>query len=103
MSRVRSHATQENKAVIKSEFGEVRLAVSDPLEVYLQQAYLFAVSCNTYLSWPGNTLEESMRVEMTRNERTYQRMKAGACALTYDFSWFDHQPTTDEIVPRSHI
>lgn len=32
VSRVRSHATQQNKALVKSEFGKVRLAVSDLLE-----------------------------------------------------------------------
>lgn len=58
----------------------------------------FAVSGNTYLPWTGNTLEESVREEITRNERTFQSMKAGAYALPYDFSRFDHQPRTDEVV-----
>lgn len=65
---------------------------------FSKPAYLFAVSGDTCLSWMGNTLEETVRDEMTRNERTFQRMKAGACALPYDLSRFDHQPTIDKMI-----
>lgn len=98
LARARVHDTQDNHALVKSEFGKVRLAVSAPLEVYLQQAFLFAVSGNSYLSWPGNTLEESVGEEMARNEKTFRRMRAGDSALPYDFMRFDHQPKTDEVV-----
>lgn len=95
---VRSHDQQENKALVKSEFGKVRLAVSAPLEVYLQQGYLYGVSGSAYLQWPGNTLEESIGEEMRRNELTYTRMASGGFALPYDFARFDHQPTTEEVI-----
>nr|WAK77387.1 MAG: RNA-dependent RNA polymerase [Totiviridae sp.] len=98
LERVRCHDTQENKALVKSEFGKVRLAVSAPLEVYLQQGFLYGVSGSAYLSWPGNTLEESIVEEMSRNERTFCRMRDGAFALPYDFARFDHQPTTEEVI-----
>nr|UUT42649.1 MAG: RNA-dependent RNA polymerase [Totiviridae sp.] len=98
VTSVRSHDTQDNKALVKSEFGKVRLAVSAPLEVYLQQGYLYGVSGSAYLQWPGNTLEESISEEMRRNELTYTRMARGGFALPYDFARFDHQPTTDEVV-----
>nr|WAK77658.1 MAG: RNA-dependent RNA polymerase [Totiviridae sp.] len=103
IARTRAHDTQENKALIKSEFGKIRLAVSAPLEVYLQQAFLFAVSGNSYLSWPGNTLEETITEEMTRNEKTFVRMAQGASALPYDFQKFDHQPRTSEIVGFQNV
>nr|WAK77737.1 MAG: RNA-dependent RNA polymerase [Totiviridae sp.] len=98
VASVRTHDKQENKALVKSEFGKVRLAVSAPLEVYLQQGYLYGVSGSAYLKWPGNTLEESIGEEMRRNELTYTRMAQGGFALPYDFARFDHQPTTDEVV-----
>lgn len=99
----RSHASQDNKALIKSEFGKVRLAVSAPLEVYLQQGFLYAVSGSAYLRWPGNTLEEAVADEMQRNERTLLAMSRGHFALPYDFARFDHQPTTDEVVAFQSI
>nr|WAK77424.1 MAG: RNA-dependent RNA polymerase [Totiviridae sp.] len=99
----RSHNTQTNKALVKSEFGKIRLAVSAPLEVYLQQGYLYGVSGSAYLRWPGNTLEESVAEEMRRNERTYTRMARGGFALPYDFARFDHQPTTEEVVAFQRI
>ncbi|KAL1443267.1 hypothetical protein MTO96_046036 [Rhipicephalus appendiculatus] len=98
VTRVRQHDSQENKALVKSEFGKVRLAVSVPLEVYLQQGFLYGVSGSAYLSWPGNTLEESVAEEMCRTERTFVRMASGAYALPYDFARFDHRPTTDGFV-----
>ncbi|KAL1466843.1 hypothetical protein MTO96_026369 [Rhipicephalus appendiculatus] len=98
VERVRQHDSQENKALVKSEFGKVRLAVSAPLDVYLQQGFLYGVSGSAYLSWPGNTPEESVGEEMRRTERTFVQMASGAYALPYDFARFDHQPTTDEVV-----
>ncbi|KAL1468255.1 hypothetical protein MTO96_025563 [Rhipicephalus appendiculatus] len=74
VARVRTHDAQENKALIKSEFGKVRLAVSAPLEVYLRLGYLYGVSGSAYLSWPGNTLEESVAEEMRWTERTFVRI-----------------------------
>ncbi|KAL1445992.1 hypothetical protein MTO96_044721, partial [Rhipicephalus appendiculatus] len=97
VTRVRQHDTQENKALVKSEFG-MRLAVSAPLEMYLQQGYLYDVSASAYLSWPGITLKESVAQEMRRIERTFVRMASRAYVLPYDFARFDHQPTTDEVV-----
>lgn len=101
--RVRSHATQDNRALIKSEFGKIRLAVAAPLETYLQQAYLYAVSGCAYLRWPGNTLEESIDEEMCRNERTVVCMREEQYALPYDFARFDHQPTTSEVVAFQRV
>nr|WAK77561.1 MAG: RNA-dependent RNA polymerase [Totiviridae sp.] len=103
LQSVREHDSQDNKALVKSEFGKIRLAVSAPLEVYLQQGYLYGVSGSAYLSWPGNTLEESVVQEMSRNERTFCNMQAGAFALPYDFARFDHQPTTEEVVAFQRI
>nr|UYL95644.1 MAG: RNA-dependent RNA polymerase [Kashgar Totiv tick virus 1] len=103
LQTVRSHATQDNKALVKSEFGKIRLAVSAPLPVYLQQAYLYSVAGCPYLNWPGNTLEESLEEEMSRNERTIVLMRRGFFALPYDFSRFDHQPTTPEILEFQRI
>ncbi|KAL1479037.1 hypothetical protein MTO96_052194 [Rhipicephalus appendiculatus] len=103
VQRVRKHNTQDNRALVKSEFGKIWLAVSAPLEVYLQQGYLYNVSGSAYLSWPGNTLEESVAAEMWRTERTFVRMASGAFALPYDFARFDHQPTTDEVVTFQSI
>ncbi|KAH7933712.1 hypothetical protein HPB49_015983 [Dermacentor silvarum] len=71
---------------------------SEPEARTFDRPTFFAVSGNTYLPWTGNTLEESIREEITRNEGTFQSMKAGAYALPYDFSRFDHQPRTDEVV-----
>lgn len=101
--RVREHNTQDNHALIKSEFGKIRLAVAAPLETYLQQAYLYSVSGCAYLRWPGNTLEESIEEEMHRNERTVVSMRAGHYALPYDFARFDHQPTTSEVVAFQRV
>lgn len=98
LEAVRGHDGQNNKALVKSEFGKIRLAVSAPLPVYLQQAYLFSVAGCPYLNWPGNTLEESLEQEMARNERTIVLMRKGFFALPYDFARFDHQPTTPQIV-----
>ncbi|KAH6935975.1 hypothetical protein HPB50_011963 [Hyalomma asiaticum] len=98
LDSVRNHKTQDNKALVKSEFGKIRLAVSAPLPIYLQQAYLFSVSGCPYLNWPGNTLEESLEEEMARNERTIVLMRRGFFALPYDFARFDHQPTTPQII-----
>nr|WAK77278.1 MAG: RNA-dependent RNA polymerase [Totiviridae sp.] len=103
LTSVRTHDTQSNKALVKSEFGKVRLAVSAPLEVYLQQGYLYSVSGSAYLHWPGNTLEESVGEEMRRNEQTFMRMAKGEFALPYDFARFDHQPTTEEVVTFQRI
>lgn len=71
---VRTHHTQDNKALVKSELGKIRLAVSAPLPTYLQQASLFSVAGCPYLNWPGNTLEESLEEEMLRNEKTVMLM-----------------------------
>ncbi|KAL1485072.1 hypothetical protein MTO96_032186 [Rhipicephalus appendiculatus] len=101
VSRMRQHHTQDNKALIKSEFGKIRLAVAAPLETYLQQAYLYGVSGSAYLKWPGNTLEETVEEEMRRNERTVVSMRAGHFPLPYDFARLDHQPTTPEVVAFS--
>lgn len=98
LDAIRTHDTQDNRALIKSEFGKIRLAVSAPLPTYLQQAYLYSVAGCPYLNWPGNTLEESLEHEMMRNERTLCLMRSGFFALPYDFARFDHQPTTAEVV-----
>lgn len=103
LSRARKHCSQDNKALIKSEFGKIRLAVAAPLETYLQQAFLYGVSGSAYLKWPGNTLEETIEQEMRRNERTVVCMRAGHFALPYDFARFDHQPTTPEVVAFQRV
>lgn len=98
LEAIRSHDSQDNRALIKSEFGKIRLAVSAPLPTYLQQAYVYSVAGCPYLNWPGNTLEETLEDEMLRNERTICLMRAGFFALPYDFARFDHQPTTAQVV-----
>ncbi|KAH6925307.1 hypothetical protein HPB50_003398 [Hyalomma asiaticum] len=98
LDAVRTHHTQDNKALVKSEFGKIRLAVSAPLPTYLQQAYLSSIAGCPYLNWPGNTLEESLEEEMLCNEKTIMLMRRGFSALPYDFAHFDNQPTTPEVV-----
>nr|AUX13136.1 polymerase [Lonestar tick totivirus] len=95
---VRTCTSQDNVALVKSEFAKIRIAVSSPLLVYLGQAWLYDLAGTYYKSWPGNTLEESPSEEAFRNETTFRRLSAGWFALPYDFSRFDHQPTTKEVL-----
>lgn len=69
-NRVSTYALQENRALIKSELGKIRIAVASPLETYLQMSWMYALGGSFYFSWPGNTLEEQLAREAARNERT---------------------------------
>lgn len=95
--RVRGYDRQENRALVKSELGKIRIAVASPLETYLQMGWLYELAGGFYLRWPGNTLDEPLLAEAARAEKTFSRLKSGQFSLPYDFASFDHQPTKTEI------
>lgn len=41
--RVSTYAKQENRALIKSELGKIRIAVASPLKMYLQMNWMYAL------------------------------------------------------------
>lgn len=64
--RVRLYDKEDNVALVKTELGNIRLAVSSPLETYLAQACIFRLAGDL---WPGNTLEEAEWQEMAPARR----------------------------------
>jgi len=87
---------QQNKTIIKSELGKIRLAVAADLENYLLMTWVNYLLGGAYKQWPGSTIEESV-VEQTDRMIHMLRLCATSFGLPFDYAAFDHQPTTDEL------
>nr|UHS72444.1 MAG: putative RNA-dependent RNA polymerase [Totiviridae sp.] len=87
----------ESKAFIKDEVGKRRLAVASGIEPYLYESYILYLYGHGFKNWEGITLDESPVSQHNRVSGVVESLKSGAYALPFDFSRFDHQPTTKEI------
>jgi hypothetical protein len=87
---------QWNKAVIKSETGKIRIAVAGDLLTYLQMSYIVHLMGGAYKQWGGSTIEESMVQESDRICEMLALITTRV-ALPFDYSAYDHQPTTTEL------
>jgi hypothetical protein len=108
--------SQVNVAIVKSELGKLRMAVSSDLETYLQQTWINSLLGHAYLQWAGNTIEEGVE-EQTDRMIEMAELTTRKTGMPFDYAAFDHQPTMDEIktivrvlidharvnVPGSHI
>jgi len=89
--------SQENKTVIKAELGKIRLAVSSDLYTYLLMSWLSTFTNHAYKGWPGSTIEETIYQQTDRQAEMLAQCTKGRWALPFDFSGFDHQPSTLEL------
>lgn len=88
---------QQNKTVVKAELGKIRLAVSSDLYTYLLMSWLSTFTNHAYKGWPGSTIEETVYQQTGRQARMLAECDEGRWALPFDFSGFDHQPSTLEL------
>lgn len=88
---------QENKTILKSELGKIRLAVTSDVWTYFKQAYLMYLVNKSYRQWPGVRVDEPLNERTHRMEQMLNDLR-DKFGLPYDFAAFDHQPTTDMIV-----
>jgi hypothetical protein len=88
---------QTNIALIKSELGKIRIAVASDMETYLIMSWMSRMLNGCYKQWPGNTLEEDLSAQTLRLFKMSQKIKKG-WNLPFDYSSFDHQISTDEIL-----
>lgn len=89
---------QENMTVIKAELGKIRLAVSSDMYTYLMMDWLSTFMTHSYKQWPGSTIEESSVQQTIRQRKMLDDCRDDKWCLPFDFSGFDHQPSTDELV-----
>lgn len=87
---------QDNKAIIKSELGKVRMAVASDMLMYLKMSWLLRLCGGGYLKWEGSTIEEDV-FEQTDRMIKMLEMIHKAWNLPFDYAAFDHQPNTDEL------
>lgn len=92
-----STTSQENKTVVKAELGKIRLAVSSDLYTYLLMSWLSTFTNHAYKGWPGSTIEETIFQQTERQAQMWTQCSLGRWALPFDFSGFDHQPSTLEL------
>lgn len=77
---VSTYAQQENRALIKSKLGKIRIAVASPLETYLQMSWMYALGgVSTSRGW--GTRSEPLAREAARNERTHHHLQQGHYSL----------------------
>jgi len=93
---------QVNVAITKSELGKIRIAVSSDIYNYWLMSYVTYYLHSSYLQWPGNTLEEDIPEQTRRMLAMLETVQAG-WNLPFDYSGFDHQPTTDELLVISDV
>lgn len=96
--RASSSRSQENVTVVKAELGKIRLAVSSDMYTYLMMDWLSSFMTHSYKQWPGSTIEENAVEQTRRQRRMLDDCRADKWCLPFDFSGFDHQPSTDELV-----
>lgn len=89
---------QVNKPIIKAELGKIRLAVSSDMYTYLMMSWLSLFMTHSYKGWNGSTIEETPVQQTRRQRQMLDDCRADKWHLPFDFSGFDHQPTTDELV-----
>lgn len=88
---------QHNTTVIKSELGKIRLAVCSDLSTYLKMDWLSRFMTHAYKQWPGSTIEETIFEQTGRQADMWMKCVRGDWHLPFDFSGFDHQPSTAEL------
>jgi hypothetical protein len=88
---------QRNTVIVKSELGKIRLAVAGDMYTYLKMAWVTYLTGGAYLKWPGSSLNETPREQLTRMRRFLEKVAAGP-GLPYDYAAFDHQPPTSELL-----
>lgn len=88
---------QHNTTVIKSELGKIRLAVCSDLSTYLKMDWLSRFMTHAYKQWPGSTIEETIYEQTERQSVMWSGCRSGMWHLPFDFSGFDHQPSTPEL------
>lgn len=89
--------SQVNKTLVKAELAKLRLAVAGDIVTYLQMSWLGYLTGKSYKLWQGCTLEETFDQQSARM-LALQRELTNGWSMPFDFSAFDHQPTTWEIV-----
>lgn len=92
-----SNKRQVNRAIIKSELGKLRIAVSADIETYWQMTYVTYLLNGAYKQWPGSTIEEDTAAQTDRLI-AMMRLLAKKYGLPFDYKGFDHQPTTNELI-----
>ena len=86
---------QQNWVLTKEEKAKVRLAVAGDLLTYLKMSWLLQFTNHGYLSWRGNTIEETNN---TARLRAVAMMKAAEkWVMPFDYKGFETQPNTWEI------
>jgi hypothetical protein len=87
---------QDNKVIVKSELGKVRLAVACDLPMYLQMAYVDYCAGDYYQGWPNVVSAESPAQQLTRMMEML-RLSLAMYGMPFDYKGFDHQPQTHEL------
>lgn len=87
----------ENKPVVKSELGKVRLAVASGLEGYILESWMMKLSGHRYKAWEGITLDETPSEDINRTLKESFLFKQGNYSLPFDYASFDHQVTLNEV------
>jgi len=88
---------QVNTTLIKSELGKLRIAVAGDILTYLQMSWMNYLLNNSYLSWPGSTLDETIG-EQTKRMLRMLELAAKKFGLPFDYKGFDHQPTLQQVL-----
>lgn len=92
----RTHRGQQNRTIIKSELGKIRLAVAADLENYLMMTWINHLIGGAYKQWAGSTIEETVSEQVERMIRMLE-LCSKCYGLPFDYAAFDHQPTTEEL------
>lgn len=88
--------SQDNRAIVKSELGKLRMAVASDMLMYLKMSWLLRMCGGGYLNWEGSTMEEDVFQQTDRMIEMLE-MIFKAWNLPFDYAAFDHQPTTAEL------
>jgi len=94
--------SQVNWTIVKSELAKIRLAVSSDLYTYLKMSWIKSYLGSAYKQWAGSTTEESFS-ETTDRLIAMLDAVSRSWNLPFDYSGFDHQPNTDELIALSRI
>lgn len=88
---------QQNKSMIKSELGKVRIASSSDLHNYLLMSWVDYLLNHCYANIEGSTIDERPNEQINRLIKMTSLLQ-DCYTLPFDYKNFDHQASTPEIL-----